>query len=83
MCCMVCLAGRRTELCVLTLYELLFLLVTSIDLVTADQRQDSKKGRLKSSNVHDIDPIHSFLPGCFPIMRGHILVQAKRLALAR
>ena len=44
-CCMVCLAGRCNELCLLTLYELLFLTGTSVDLVTTEQRQDTEKVR--------------------------------------
>ena len=72
------------ELCLLTLQELCFLAGTSVDLVdAAEQRQDSNKGRLKPSNVYDIGPIHYFLLGCFPTMRGHMLVQAKRLDLVR
>ena len=82
-CYMVSLAGRRIKLCLLTLYELLFLVGTFVDLVAMEQRQDSKKDRLKTSNVHDIGPIHCFLPGCFPIMRGQMLAQAKRLTLVR
>ena len=46
MCCVVCLAGRRSELCLLTLYELLFLASTSIDLLATEQRQDNQKRRL-------------------------------------
>ena len=38
MCCMVCSAGQRTELCLLTIYELLLLAGPSIDLVAAEQR---------------------------------------------
>ena len=83
LCCMVCSAGRCSELCLLTLYELSFLAGSFVDLVTAEQRQDNKKGRLKPSNVHDIGLIHCFLPGCFPTMCGHMLAQAKRLALVR
>ena len=38
----------------LTLHELFFLAGTSIDLVNAaDQRQDTKKGRLNPFNVHN------------------------------
>ena len=37
-CCVVCSTGRRTELCLLTLYELLFLTGTYADLVTVEQR---------------------------------------------
>ena len=35
-CCVVCSMGQRTELCLLTLYELLFLVGTSIDLVAVE-----------------------------------------------
>ena len=81
MCCVVCSVGRHTKLCLLTLYELLFIAGRFVDLVTAEQRQDSKKGW--SSSIHDIGPIHCFLSGCFPTMRGHMLAQTKRLALVR
>ena len=49
-CFVVCFARQRIELCLLTLYEFLFLVGTSVDLVTVEQRQDNKKGRLKPSN---------------------------------
>ena len=62
------------ELHMLTLQGLYFLAGTSIDLLdAAEQRQDSKKDRLKPSNVHNIGPIHCLLAGCFPTMRGHML----------
>ena len=37
-CCMVCSVGQRTELCLLTFYELLFLAGTFVDLVATEQR---------------------------------------------
>ena len=37
-CCVVCSAGRRTELCLLTLHEILFLAGTSANLVATEQR---------------------------------------------
>ena len=83
LCCMVCLVGRCIELRLLTLQGLCFLAGTSVDLLNVvEQRQDSEKGRLKPSNVHDIGPIHCFLVGCFPTMQGHRPGQANCLALA-
>ena len=48
LCCVLCLAGRCIELRMLKLYELLFLVGTSVDLVAMEQRQDNKKGRFFS-----------------------------------
>ena len=54
MCWVVCSAGRCIELCLIIVHELCFLASTSIDLVAVEQRQGTKKGRLKPSNVHNI-----------------------------
>ena len=51
-CCVVCLVGRRTELYMLTLYELLFLEGTSVDLRAMEEREDSNKDRLFSFVKH-------------------------------
>ena len=52
LCRVVCSARRCTELRLLTLYELLLLAGTSIDLVTTEQRQNNKKGRSFSFVKH-------------------------------
>ena len=49
---MVCSIRQCTELCLLTLYELLFLGGTFVDLVAVEQRQDNKKGRIFSFVKH-------------------------------
>ena len=45
-CRVVCSVGQSTEFCLLILYELLFLVGTSTDLVAVEQRQGTKKGKL-------------------------------------
>ena len=53
--------GRLIELCLLTLYELLFLAGICVDLVAMEQWHDTKKGRLKPSDVQNRGKFNVFL----------------------
>ena len=48
LCRVVCSAGRRTELRLLKVHQLSFLVGTSIDLDATEQRQDTKTGVLQA-----------------------------------